>query len=231
MELNLQQLRRRHVKNHNWPKEKKLQAVVQWLALGNMKLVEATTGVNYGLLRQWKMQPWWKEFELEVRNTDNLQLDTKLTKLVDKSLEAVADRLENGEAIWDSKTGTIQRKPVNMKDSAKVATDLLTKRELLRGNATSRTEAAQIPMQDQLKLLAAEFARMTGKVVIDVEAVEILSSDIDDVYEEEDDAIYDERPEGLREGGSAVQRQAGDHPESRSEECSPSGDGEPGPSP
>lgn len=186
MNLKISNLKRKHVKNTTWPKEKKLQAVAQYLALGNMKLVEATTGVNYGLLRQWKLQPWWSEFEKEIRNTENVQLDNKLTKIVDKSLEAVADRLENGEAVWDSKTGSIVRKPVNLRDSAKVATDLLTKRELLRGNATSRTEAAAIPMTDQLKLLAAEFARMTtGKPieVIDVDAVEILSGDVDAVHD------------------------------------------------
>lgn len=195
MNLKISNLKRKHVKNTTWPKEKKLQAVAQYLALGNMKLVEATTGVNYGLLRQWKLQPWWSEFEKEIRNTENVQLDNKLTKIVDKSLEAVADRLENGEAVWDSKTGSIVRKPVNLRDSAKVATDLLTKRELLRGNATSRTEAAAIPMTDQLKLLAAEFARMTtGKPieVIDVDAVEILSGDVD--------AVHDEWEEGLQEG-------------------------------
>lgn len=188
MDLRISNLRRKHVKNTSWPKEKKLQAVAQYLALGNMKLVEATTGVNYGLLRQWKMQPWWSEMEREIRNTDNLQLDTKLTKIVEKSLEAVADRLEHGEPVWDSKTGTVTRKPVNMKDSAKVAVDLLTKRELLRGNATSRTEAAVIPMADQLKALAAEFARMTsGKSgeIIDVETVEILNGDVDDAFHEE----------------------------------------------
>lgn len=198
MELRISNLRRKHVKNTSWPKERKIQAVAQFLALGNMKLVSATTGIDYGLLRQWKMQPWWKEYESEIRNTDNLKLDNKLTTIVEKSLEAVADRLEHGEPIWDSKTGTVTRKPVNMKDANKVAVDLLTKRELLRGNATSRTEAATIPMADQLKALAAEFARMTGngpKEVIDVETVEIK-------YEDTDDAFHEEWEEGLHEGAS-----------------------------
>lgn len=174
MELKLGNLRRKHVKNTTWPKEKKIQAVAQWLALGNLRLVAATTGVEYGLIRQWKMQPWWKEYELEIRNTDNIKLDNNLTKIVERSLEAVADRLEHGDHIYDQKTGEIKRKPVNMKDAAKVSVDLLTKRELLRGNATARTEQAAIPVQEQLKLLAQEFARMTGKEIIDVEAVEVV---------------------------------------------------------
>ncbi len=185
--MDLRNLAKRHVKNTVWPKEKKLQAVTQYLALGNMRLVSATTGIDYGLLRKWKMEDWWKEFEREIRNTDNLQLDTKLTKLVDKSLESVADRLENGDFIYDAKTGRMNRKPVLMKDAAKVSVDLLTKRELLRGNATSRTETTAVPVADQLRFLAQEFARMTsGKPIepaIDVEMVEILNGDVDDAIE------------------------------------------------
>lgn len=190
--LKVSNLSRKHEKHKTWPKEKKIQAVAQWLALGNMKLVEATTGVSHGVLRQWKLQPWWKEYEIEIRATENIELDTGLTKIVKKSLEAVNDRLENGEVFYDQKTGELHRKPVLMKDAAKVANDLLTKRELLRGNATARTESTQIPVEEQLRLLAQEFARMTGKGVIDVEAVEVVH-DIRDA----DQVLSDD---GLQEG-------------------------------
>lgn len=195
--MDLRKLTRKHVKNATWPKEKKLQVVTQYLALGNLRLVSATTGVDYGLIRQWKMQPWWSEFEKEIRNTENLSLDNSLTKIVNKSLEAVADRLENGDPVFNMKTGQIERKPVAMKDAAKVSVDLLTKRELLRGNATNRTETTAIPMADQLKLLAAEFARMTSgapKEVIDVEMVEILDGDIDDALDDGDDEEHEDEP-------------------------------------
>jgi hypothetical protein len=221
MELNLSKLKRKHVRNTTWPKEKKLQAVAQYLALGNMKLVEATTGVSHTLLRQWKMQPWWKEFETEIRNTENLKLDNKLTAIVERSLEAVADRLDNGEQVYNQKTGELFRKPVNMKDAARVSVDLLTKRELLRGNATSRSEVQAVPVADQLKLLAAEFARMTsGKPleIIDVETVEILSGDID--------AVHDEWEEGLQEGSGEVYEPTGSNQEEGRTEQSTSGDGE-----
>lgn len=217
--MDLRKLTRKHVKNTSWPKEKKLQVVTQYLALGNLKLVSATTGVDYGLIRQWKMQPWWQEFEKEIRNTENLALDSSLTRLVNKSLEAVADRLEHGDPVFNMKTGQIERKPVQMKDAAKVSTDLLTKRELLRGNATARTETQSIPVADQLKLLAAEFARMTsGKPseIIDVETVEILNGDVDD-------ALHDEWEEGLQEGSGEVHFETGSDQEADGTERSTSG--------
>lgn len=185
--MKLSNLTRKHVKNTVWPKEKKLQAVTQYLALGNLRLVAATTGVSYDVIRQWKIQPWWKEFEREIRATENIELDSDLTKIVKRSLEAVADRLENGDHVYDQKTGEIRRKPVPMKDAAKVSVDLLTKRELLRGNATARTEQAAIPMADQLKALADAFARMSQGLppadVIDVDMVQVNDEDIEDAIE------------------------------------------------
>lgn len=208
--MNLSNLRRKHVKNTNWPKEKKLQAVVNYLATGNMKLVSGLTGVEYGLLRQWKMQPWWKEFEIEIRATENLELDNKLTKLVDKSLDATLERLENGDFIYDQKTGEIRRKPVNMKDAAKVSVDLLTKRELLRGNATNRTESVQISMADQLQALANEFAKMTGKQVVDVDVIDVTVKEPNGSITDEADETASEPWSEERSGdGSGASTEAG----------------------
>ena len=229
--LKISNLNRKHVQGKHWPKEKKLQAVTQWLALGNLKLVEATTGVSHGVLKQWRIQPWWKEFEAEIRNTENLELDSKLTKIVQKSLDAVADRLENGEPVLNQKTGEIIRKPVTMKDAAKVTNDFITKRELLRGNATSRSEASAIPVAEQMKLLAAEFAKMATRKpgdIIDVDAVEILSGDYDNNQDDEDyeDALHDERETRLQEGSGEVHFETGGSQEADGAECSPSGNDE-----
>lgn len=199
MELKLSNLSKKHIRNATWPKEKKIQVVAQWLALGNLRLVAATTGVSYGMVRQWKLQPWWKEYETEIRNMENIKLDSGMTKIVERSLEVIQDRLENGDHVLNNKTGEIERRPVSMRDASRVTSELLTKRELLRGNATSRSEAQQIPIQEQLKTLAMEFAKMTqiGKgEIIDVETVEVLREDFDvlneDDEDEELDAVHDE---------------------------------------
>ena len=227
--LSLGNLNKKHLPNKNWPKEKKLQAVVQWLALGNLKLVSTMTGVSHGVLKQWRIQPWWKEYEAEIRNTENLELDNKLTKIVQRSLDAVADRLENGESVLNLKTGEVVRKPVSMKDAAKVTTDMLTKRELLRGNATARTETATVSINEQMKMLAQEFAKMATRKpgdVIDVESRPILPGEVDEYLEDEDDALSDEWEEGLQEGGGEVHLEAGGSEEADGAERSPSGNGE-----
>jgi hypothetical protein len=183
--------------------EAKIQVVSQYLVLGNMALVSSITGVPHQLIRAWKAQPWWKDVENQVRSTENIQMDTKLSKIVDKSLDAVLDRVENGEAFFNQKTGKIERRPANLRDVSRVGVDFLSKRELLRGNATERKEVTQVSVDEQLKALALEFARWQSppkQEVVDVEAkvvqdIGISNQVLDDAgpedsgdmdYEEED---------------------------------------------
>ena len=186
--LKISNLAKGHKPNTTWSQEARIQAVSQYLVLGNMALVSAVTKIPHQLLRAWKQQPWWAEVEAQVRSTETLQMDTKLSKIVDRSLDAVLDRVENGEFVYNQKTGEIVRRPVNMKDAAKVSVDLITKRELLRGNATERKETVAIPVADQLQALALEFAKWSQPkkqpTTIDVESVEIVSQDTQDEYED-----------------------------------------------
>ena len=188
--LNKITLRNRKVKHHKgqvWPLEKKIEVVSQYLVLGNMKLVSATTGVNHQLIREWKGQPWWKELEAEIRATQNIEMDTKLTKIVDKSLDAVLDRVENGDFIYDQKSGQIKRRPAALRDIHRVATDTLSKRELLRHGVTERNEHTQVAVVEQLKLLKDEFAKWNANRTVPM-------------VEEIEDAIPKEREEELQEG-------------------------------
>lgn len=177
--ISLRNSKKKHLPNKSWPIEKKIEVVAQWLVLGNMRMVAATTGVSYDLIRQWKTQPWWLELETEIRQTQNIEMDTKLSKIVDRSLDAVLDRVENGDFIYDQKSGEIRRKPAALRDIHRVAVDTISKRELLRGNATERKETTQVSVAEQLKMLAAEFAKWNGKPkeIIDVEMVEVISAD------------------------------------------------------
>jgi hypothetical protein len=184
-QIAVRNLKVKHREYTTWPMEKKIEVVSQFLVLGNMKMVAAMTGVSYDLIRQWKTQPWWKELETEIRQTQNIEMDTKLSKIVDRSLDGVLDRIENGEFFYDQKTGEVKRKPANLRDVARVSVDMLSKRELLRGNATERKETSQISVGEQLKLLAMEFAKWQQKPaspVIDVEVIEVI-----------EDAVYEER--------------------------------------
>lgn len=193
----------KHRPNTNWSMEKKIEVVSQYLILGNMRIVAATTGVGYDLIRTWKLQPWWKDLEREIRQTQNIEMDSKLSKIVDNSLDAVLDRVSNGDFFYDQKTGKIKRKPVALRDVARVSVDMISKRELLRGNATERKETTQVPIAEQLKMLAAEFAKWQKVAKPPLELVE----DITDVSPKEDkyEDQGNEESEVVQDSESAIE--------------------------
>lgn len=153
-----------------WGEKKKIEVVTTYLAMGNAPMTEGVTGVPRGTIRQWKLQPWWKEMVEDIRNEEDAGLDVKLSKVIDKSLDAVLDRVENGDFIFDSKTGKFARKPVHMRDALNAVTQTYDKRNLLRGKPTSRVEKHNV--QDNLANLAAEFAKFANAKTIQGEVIE-----------------------------------------------------------
>lgn len=184
----------------DWPIEKKAEVVGQFLILGNMKLVAATTDVPYDTIKKWKLSPWWGDMVTELRATQNIKMDAKLSELVELSLQAAYDRIVNGDYIYDQKTGELRRKPAQLRDIHRVAVDLLSKREFLRDRSDDRKEDSKVTIEEHLKLMAKEMAKWVDtkkKEVIDVNSVEIL--------EDISDALHDEREEGLQEGEPTLQ--------------------------
>ena len=153
----------KHEEGQWWSEAKRLEVVTTYLVLGKIPFVSATTGVPAGTIRQWRTQPWWKEIEISVQTDGDIELDAKLAKRVDKALDLVMDRLENGDYLYDPKTSEFIRKPVNMKDTWKVSTEMIDKRLLLRKQPKDQTN--QEAVGDILKNLAKEFASMAMKKV------------------------------------------------------------------
>ena len=149
-------------KNHKdgewWSEGKRIEVVTTWLALGKIPLVSHATSVPEGTIRQWRTQPWWRELELSIQTESDQELDTKLAKRIDKALDVIWDRLENGDFLYDPKTGEFIRKPVGMKDVNKVMVDMMDKRLLIRKQP--KDLQSQEAVADILKNLAKEFSQM-----------------------------------------------------------------------
>jgi hypothetical protein len=164
--------------------EKKIDVVTKYMALGNARLVSELTKVPYITLMGWKKEPWWAELIEEVRRTRQGELNTKLSKIVDKSLSVIEDRLENGDIILNNKTGDLIRKPVSLRDANSVTKDLLAHQVRVE-ELTQKMEVQKDSVQDQLKLLATEFAKWSRKLV--------HTSATDIPFKETSLAIHDER--------------------------------------
>ena len=196
-----------HKPGYKFPVEKRIEVVTKWLAIGNMRKVAELTGVSYQLCREWKQTPWWQEIVDEVQASRHNQVNTKLSKIVDKSLAMIQDRLQNGDFIFNNKTGQVVRKEVSLKDATKVATDLLTRQAVLQKQEQDQTvQQTAGTIKDQLAMLAIEFSKFNKRSTTSAE--DISFKEIPNGIDTETDLFQDILPE---ESGS---NQAEDEDES-----------------
>lgn len=187
------------VNQYTWAE--KTDAAKRWIVLGNMRLVSEVTGIPYNTLHDWRKQDWWSDLITEVKNGQKAQRNTKINTVIEDSIGVIHDRILNGDVILNNKTGELQRKPVNLRDVGNLTNQLLT-RQMQMEELSERMESRKETVQETLSMLAKEFTKwqriQNKQTATDVEVIE--------------DAIHEEREEGLQEGSSSV------HLETRSQE-------------
>jgi transposase-like protein len=166
----------------HWSDKQKLEAVTTYLMLGgNLRLTSYTLKIPDQTLYMWKKSEWWNKLVSEVKQEERLTVSSRLKKVMDKSWDVVADRLEHGDWIYDQKAGELRRKPVSLRDAAKVANDASLLRERLDMNDNFTVAADQI--EDKLSKLAKAFTDLSKgitkpeTVAEDIEFVEELPTD------------------------------------------------------
>ena len=173
-----------------WGDAQKLEAVQAYLMLGTIKLTSAATEIPEKTLISWRNSPWWQEIVDELRLQDKLQLSSKLKKIVEKSLEGVEDRIENGDFHFDM-NGKLKRKPVSLKDLQRVSLEMINKKEDIL--ATEKVVMSDAKVDEKLKTLAEKFAAYAKRAIKQTDAT-------DAVFVETTDAVHvEEREEGLQE--------------------------------
>lgn len=212
--------------NRSWSDKQKMEAIQHYLLVGNLALTSRVLGIPEITLRQWKTMEWWKNSVEDIKLQENMEMSARLKKMVEASLIAVTDRLENGDWMYDQKTGSMIRKPVNIRDAHKVATDLMDKRTMLDKAAAPAQE--QVQDVDRLEQLAEKFASFVMKkteqppVIVEVTDVIYKTQDNSEVegqahnlevvgsiptpatISEDTYALHEGREEGLREGVRSV---------------------------
>jgi hypothetical protein len=166
----------------------KSKACSLYMTNGNMRTVSEVMDVPYSTLCDWKNSDWWQQLVEEIRNAKRAKTGTKLSTIIDTSLEVVLDRLQHGDYILNNKTGKIERRKVSLRDAATVTNNLIT-RQLQMEELADKMETNKATVQDTLAMLAKEFQKMNKQ------KVKALATDID--YKELPDAIHEEREEGL----------------------------------
>lgn len=152
-------------KQGKWSQNQKLEAVMTYLMLGNMKEAAIVTGIPYDTFKCWKYTDWFKELLVTVRDEDVQQLDSNLQRIVSKALKATEDRVDKGDFQYDPKTGGVVRVPIKANVALKISTELLTRQDKIRDKPEQREIEKTIDAR--LARLSEEFSRFASSKLIE----------------------------------------------------------------
>ena len=147
-----------------WPESKKIEAATVYTVTRNFDKTKELTGVPRYVLKKWADQAWWVETMNKVVKGRNDALDAKITEVLDKTVDLISDRLDNGETHYNHKTETTYKLPLKAKEAAQVTSVLFDKRQLIRGEATSRTES--VSSEQKLLALKENFEKLARSKLI-----------------------------------------------------------------
>jgi hypothetical protein len=164
-----------------WPEEKKLEVATLFAALGSVAKVAQLTKVPKNTVQRWTQEEWFLLTMQRVRREENLATDSKLSRIVDKALDKLMDRIETGDYVYDIKRGVAVQMPVSSRDLALVTGVVFDKRQLLRGEATKITAATN--SEEHLKILAKKFEEyvQAREKVIEAPTTELVELESKDV--------------------------------------------------
>jgi hypothetical protein len=168
----------------------KLEAVKLWLITGNMAHTAAGLNIPLITIRSWRGSNWWDGLVADVRSENQITLSNKLRKIVEKSHEALLDRIVDGDYVFGP-DGDIIRKPIQAKDLNLIAKDSLDRH--LKLEKKPHEEEVTQKISDRLASLADAFTKLAGKRTQVVNVTDVI-------YMEDKNALYEEREEGLQEG-------------------------------
>lgn len=145
--------------NIKYRPEDRIYAATCWVVLGSREKASQHCGVPADTIGYWMRTTWWKNLVKLVRRAYQDELDAKLTGVIHDGVDALQDRVENGNFRVNPATGELHRVPLSSTELARDAVGILfDKRALIRGDPTSRTE--KISSEEILKQLAAQFLKL-----------------------------------------------------------------------
>jgi len=126
------------------------EAAMTFLVTGNLRATATQTGVNERTLSDWVKADWWEPLLQTLHYEKGRELDSKLSQIIDRALDEVADRLVNGDHKI-GRDGNLVRVPVPAKEAAIVAAVMFDKRQIIRNLPTAISSD-----KDYLPRLAAQ---------------------------------------------------------------------------
>ena len=107
-----------------------------------------------------------------------------MSKVIDKALDILMTRIEEGDYQYDQKTGRLVKVPLKARDLERVTSGLFDKRQLIRKQPTN-IKQDPTNQADRLLKLAEQFAEFAGQKIKKEEKVidEYIEGEWDQVEE------------------------------------------------
>lgn len=137
--------------------EDKIKVVSAYLMTGSAAETGRMLGIEPAVIRGWKCRaPWWDTVVTQIKNEKLAEFDSVLSQIRDEAWKQVKERLENGDEVI-TRNGKETLK-VRAKDAAIIAVQASQLLNLIRGDATARTET--VSRESTLDKLASRFEKM-----------------------------------------------------------------------
>src|SRR4249920_459108 len=76
--------------------EQRKEAVMHYLVKGSVTEVSNALGIPRTTLQDWKRTEWWFNLSVALRQEQNDQLEAGMTRIIQKTLTQLEDRVDHG---------------------------------------------------------------------------------------------------------------------------------------
>lgn len=142
--------------------DQRINAAMCYVTSGNMKEVSRICDIPYPTLQQWKESQWWPYALRFCHKRKDKELEIKLSKVINDSVNAIHDRVMNGDVVV-KRDGSSVRKPMAGKDLAIVLSIVHDKRQNLRGDAVA-LEGESLSQNQKLQALEEKFTQFSAQL-------------------------------------------------------------------
>ena len=140
----------------------RIDALFQYIAFGSCYKVAKELKLPESTVLAWAKSDWWKQSVALIKEAKQEELDTKYTQVLDRSMEEIMERLENGDEHVVA-GGEIVNLKVKTRDLVNIQTVIYKNRALMRGEPTSNSGKAST--EDKLQQLMDQFKQIAGRTI------------------------------------------------------------------
>jgi uncharacterized protein (UPF0297 family) len=146
----------------NYPQEKRLEFVKDYLLDPNLAAVCRKHEVPYQTAFQWKNKSWWHNMVEEILANYKDELLAKQRQIINKTYDEIGERLLNGDETYIPNEGHVRTK-VKANHLATIADVTLKANQLLQGKATSINHVTIESLADKLRTITQEAIEVIPK--------------------------------------------------------------------